>query len=340
MKPASTALDVLELIPEAVRWACTAEQIFVHVYGLSPGVDACGGCGMVAELWHYESRLKVQGKHALDTCYGCGFPYPRRCETEGCGAVVPARRGRRTIAPPDTFCAECERHSNRHDRLVTLAREVGRMAADGALEDILTPTKRPWRAGLAHWVDRALTETTMALYIAGPSGTGKTRGIVWLARELYVERMRVSQLLMVRERDLIHAHRDQFDRNHEARAQEARDLLDFARDVPLLIVDEAFSRGHSAYSESASQTFAELYCRRFDQGDRFTVLASNQPALSRPGRRDLLANEPEPDTVTLTEADLRVQVDELFSGVLDGRVASRFKRVGRVLAAAGSDMRG
>lgn len=259
----------------------------------------CPDCGRAIEASDWDK----------DIC-PCGRPYPFPCGRE-CGQYVHPQKPK-TGRWYDCYveCDDCAQRTRRGRVQTTLEAVVPKavFAASRNYQDLRHRFELV-RAG-ADWCARSCGRGGgwSSLYVHGNTGAGKSVGVARLVEEAMLRGI-VSDLDWLLEEDLVEAAKTRF-RDEDASGP-AR-LLERARRVELLVVDELFSRGAAGYTANASIVVGSIFRSRFDEGLP-TIITSNSP-LSTGGR-------------------------SMWSIVFDSRVESRWHAVGHEVACTGPDLR-
>ncbi len=260
--------------PLEVQRACTPLSIVRALYGLVPGETRCPSCGRVYELSRYP----------MNFC-GCGRPYARRCtgvpkrdgsRVAGCGELVePKPTGAENAGPggwtePDAACESCRTDADRRGRALTferaLPRNEGALAANAVMSYLATPARARFDALARQVIEHGAPSV---LYVWGPPGTGKSTGVARLVHRLYVAKSAVRSFLWLAEDELLRLNSARYGRD-EVAAERARDILESARTVELLVVDECWSH---PLSESARAFLADVWRERLGRAGALKTIA-------------------------------------------------------------------
>lgn len=313
-------------LPEHVGASLTPEQSMLRVYGIQLGESACIACGCVLEAKSYPF---VRG------CPHCGCPLPRRCHTPSCTAVIPPtphqrlRRDGEQVTewrePASYYCPTCVGHQEHGARLRLWQARVPRRLQGFATSGF---AELPWhedlgqRGAVKGWLSRfrrAEAHTRRStLYVCGPTGVGKSVALARLAHSLVVAESWASDLMWVREDELIAAHKNQYARGDDgdAIAAEGRELLRRATEAPLLVLDELFSLRGEPYTQAGAREIGRVLYERLE-ARRITLVGSNEPGQG--GTLDVVC--------------------KLTARTFDERIASRLAGSAEVVCAWGEDMR-
>lgn len=316
-------------LPDHVGASLSPEQVMLRTHGVQLGETPCDGCGVVYE---YGPPAAPHYPFA-NGCVHCGRPLPRRCLTPGCMSVLQpsshervTRRGDRVVEWDEAplYCGTCRTRQGQDDRLA-----IWRARVPKRLQGFATSgwSELPWhedvtqRGAVKGWLSRFRradpASRRATLYVCGPTGVGKSVALARLAHSLVVAETWASDLLWVREWDLITAHKDQYARGDdgEALAAEGRSLLRRATDVPLLVLDELFSLRGEPYTQAGAREIGRVLYERLE-ARRITLIASNEP----------------PNGTLET-------VGQLTARTFDERIASRLAGGAEVVCASGDDLR-
>lgn len=313
-------------LPEHVRDSLTPEQVCLRVHGVQLDETGCAGCGCIFERRAYPF---ARG------CPHCHRPMPRRCHTAGCTEVIqPTKHQRQARSgelveewhePIGHHCPHCLRQQGQQGRLgLWQARVPKRLQgfATSGWAELVWHEDMQQRGGVKGWLSRFrkadADRRRATLYVCGPTGVGKSVAMARLAHSLVVAEPWASDMLWVREWDLITAHKNQYARGDDgdALAAEGRELLRRATDTPLLVLDELFSLRGEPYTQAGAREIGRVLYERLE-ARRLTLVASNEPSKG----------------ATLAE------VGQLAAKTFDDRIASRLEGGAEVVCAWGDDMR-
>jgi hypothetical protein len=266
-----------------IREACTPNGILWRVFGLVPGESQCTGCGVVVEEQHYDAIPAFR-------CTGCGRPWPRRCVSKGCPAIVQPRkisswRGQVDWDEPDPHCDACSTESVREHRESVLVRRKGgnpwglpaRLRADASTDYWNRPGRKRFDDLARIWMSSNLGREpghlpVLYVYSSGP-GTGKSTGAARCA-VLAVSEGRARSMVWVREPELFVVMAMRGD------SAPREDLLRRLYDCDLLVVDEVLRNGGAQYMTRDGQLsrvgeqLRDMWHVRFEDS-RPTIFTSN-----------------------------------------------------------------
>lgn len=285
-------------VPAHLKESCQPINIYrtCHGHDFSEGPYKCPTCSKLTTFAQMREQL------GDPRCISCERYLPRRCNGDGCDALVEGGGDADYYTPPWPFCSACLDSTARDEREQCLTRIHQRIrhAAVKGWEGRYEHRKEAGRH-LASWLECKLGYDggPSALYIWGNVGSGKTT-IAARAAVKAVHAGHVADLRWVREAEFVRAAKTQY--SSEASSQ----LLEDMRHTALLIFDEMWTSVDS-YTDHVRTTMAELLSLRFEER-RPTVMTSNEPPL--------------------------------FVQVLDTRVDSRFNGCARTIEVRGPDLRG
>lgn len=280
------ASELMATRPDSVRAACQPEEILRRVHGVEVGETFCEDCGTIVTAEHYPSS----------DCVNCGKPFPRRCGTVGCEALVEPikHRSGEWIEPPPR-CAPCNLDSGRQERAELLARPADkggipddlRGAAGSGFWGAIPQRKNAIRV-LGTWLDAGIIRRhpVTAVHVYGPPGTGKSTLVARFAM-LALMRGLVLNFQWRKEREILQAFKTSF--TDGLAGQHGRAIMAAVEGAPLLIVDEVFhdravhyvpategSNAEGIEPTRAQVWMGEMLAERFERG-RPTLCASNEP---------------------------------------------------------------
>ena len=217
------------VVPASVAHLCDPAGQLKSIHGLSP-TDTCV-CGELVSM------------DGCGRCEGCGRPYQRRCQT--CESWVPSgdKVGGRWYEPT-AQCSSCERDRQERSRRARLGsipaptREAAgayrkrlehRAIGDECLSD--------WLAGDCGRVMGA----PFGVWLYGEHGVGKSTSAARAASHAVATGM-VKTFMWTTSREILEAAKMRFIEGGGA----YRALLDQARDVELLVIDEMWRNARSA----------------------------------------------------------------------------------------------
>lgn len=280
---ADLAEKLLELMPDHVRESCTPEGIMWHVFGLVPGESPCPACGVIVELDHYDAMPP-------NRCTGCGRPWPRRCISSGCPAIVQPTewkgwRGASGWEEPVPHCGPCSTESVREHRESVLVRGrsknpwgvPSKLRADSAKGYKTLSWRKEFDDVARLWMSGNMGREPghlPILYVHGRApGSGKSTGAARCG-VLAVANGRAKSLVWARESDLLKV----LGSRGEDGPREA--LLRRLYDCELLIVDEVFKNDGAQYRTRdgvltrVAEQLRDCWHVRFEDG-RPTIFTSN-----------------------------------------------------------------
>lgn len=267
-------------VPERIRHTLTPLQTFVRCYAVDEG-RKCPTCGRMLVI---AEQLEAEGI-ARGRCLGCKRPLPKRCQNSGCADGVEPMAWEHKGKVIDwydggAYCERCTSDTARSGRHQGLVRSVPKLAALGAASWMPDVSWRNKVGGIARaWSTGARGIT--ALYIHGPTGSGKSVAAAFICRRLYGDLGAVNGFVWTRERDVLDAHVAQYDSGEEPWQVERRaaavKLLEDVKTTPLLVLDEVFKGGAGRYTPAQIERMWDILSHRFDE-QLYTVLCSNMPA--------------------------------------------------------------
>lgn len=325
MNQLSTAIGrITARLPEHIRDSLTPEQQALRVFGIQLGETPCEHCGTV---WGSASW-------PVRACTGCGAPRPRRCITSGClhviqprGRQLPTRSGgtRWEWDEAGHYCGRCENDQRAGARVAIWRSRTPKRLQGFALEGF---GRLDWhdssahRGGMKGWLARFRQarpdDQRSCLYVAGPTGVGKSVAMARMAHSLLVSEHWADDMLWCTEWELLSAHKAQYARGDDgdSLAREGRELLRRASEAPLLVLDELFSLKGEPYTQAGAREIGRLLFERLERR-QLTLIASNEPVKG---------------------ASIG-SVAELCSRTFDERVGSRLHACAEVVPAYGDDLR-
>lgn len=279
---------LLEADPLAYR-AGVADRVF-RLRGIDIDTWQCP-CGLGYVVAQTVEDMKRES-YPWEACRGCARPFPKRCLTPGCGAVVEPRErvtegitvGRekhqaRFTDTPDS-CDVCASNKGHVDRAYSWSNNAQVPASEraSAVKGFMgDASKKPVESAIRWWLDRnlGLAEGRHSLFVWGEPGRGKSTAAAIAAHRAFVDLGAVPSVAWTTQALLAQVFMARFRRDTErarSEADKAEATWQQVLEAPLLVLDDLFT---AEPSKGYGEQLADLIRERLN-ARRPTVYTSNR----------------------------------------------------------------